>query len=182
MIIKDFDYVHSQLERAILKANKLLLDPQFYEAISNKPTPFDYATCTPQYIAEAISSSVNQTNIYVRTYYKRFSKALAYFDPSEPNVIYINTAKLGRSDGSIGASCIHELVHAVDDTDIEHSFGHGDNSSYGKENSAPYWIDNLAAAMIDALLLPNYNNTESSNIVYRKPLRKRIRDFFIFWR
>ena len=27
-------------------------------------------------------------------------------------------------------------------------FGHGDNSSIGKKNTAPYWIDNLAYSII----------------------------------
>ncbi len=51
---------------------------------------------------------------------------------------------------------IHENVHAVDNYNEQHRFGHGDNNSNGKRNSAPYWIEKLEGNMTYRALTRGY--------------------------
>jgi hypothetical protein len=113
-------------------------------------------------------------NLTVKLYKSKnpFSKAYGYFSPSKPDHIFLNTRKLNRSKGSIVSSLIHEMIHYVDDKNKQESYGHGDNSPVGKENTAPYWIDNLAESIIDNKL-PDFNNNENANIIYYVPFYKR---------
>jgi hypothetical protein len=120
-------------------------------------------------------------NLIVKLYKSKnpWSKAYGYFSPAKPDHIFLNTRKLNRSKGSIVSSLIHEMIHYVDDKNKNESYGHGDNSSLGKENTAPYWIDNLAESIIDNKL-PDFNNNENVNIVYYVPWYKKL--FKFFWR
>ena len=167
---------NKKLIEATSKANRLLLTDEFYMAIKNKSTDFDMSTASPEYISEFIWKNKEDVTCNVKTYSKRFTKALAYFTRSRPNDININTYKLNRSMGSIVATLIHEYVHMVDHVDKKHSFGHGSNSRKGKQNTAPYWIDNVAQGMIDGK--PDFNNNESSKIVYKRSVWSRVKRFF----
>ena len=149
---------------------------RFYNLIAEKAS-FDMATCKPKFISEQLRENYNHLRIEVHTYYKKFTRALAYFDPRYPNRIYINAAKLGRSLGSIAASVVHEIIHLLDKFIKGEYFGHGDNSAKGKQNTAPYWIDNLAEALVDGKK-PDFNNNESSRIVYRRSFFSRVKRFF----
>lgn len=180
MIEKGYSKKQDKVDRCIDLANELLKKQSFYTKITNKKTPFDMATASPAYIARKLKSERNHTVCTVRLYSKRFSKALAFFDARYPGSIFINEAKLGRSDGSVVATIIHEWVHLVDNNDPEESFGHGSNSSKGKQNTAPYWIDNLAQSMIDGE--KDFNNNESSKIVTRRSWWSRFKDWVVFWR
>ena len=103
-------------------------------------------------------------------------KRLHIFKKSDPNSIYINTAKLDRSLGSVVATLLHEFIHMVDNYDTLHSYGHGDNSARGKQNTAPYWIDNLAQHHAGDDI--DFNNNESSKIVYRRSMWSMVKSFF----
>ena len=180
MIVRGYDYEYDKMDRCVDRANELLRDSDFYEKISQKMS-FDMATCSPEYIAKKMKQKLGVLKCHVKLYRgRRWSKALAYFTPSDPDAIYINTRRLGRSDGSVIATIIHEWVHLVDHDDLKESFGHGSNSPVGKQNTAPYWIDNLAQGMVDQV--EDYNNNESSNIVYRISGWQRFKNAFKFWR
>ena len=74
-----------------------------------------------------------------------FSRAIGYFDPAEPFTIHVNFYKLRKmSVHNVVANIVHEFVHVADHQDDKHYFGHGSNYRKGKENTAPYWIGNLA--------------------------------------
>jgi hypothetical protein len=80
--------------------------------------------------------------------YKPFwlwSKVLGYYKPNEDfERIYINKRMFyKRDDKSCAKTMLHEIIHLVDNYDTVRRFGHGDNSPYGKEESAPWKISNI---------------------------------------
>lgn len=80
----------------------------------------------------------DQTRCEVKTYrpWWRWSKAVAKYKGG--NVLWLNSRRLG-SVPSIMGSISHEKIHQLDAAAVE-SFGHGSNSSQGKNNSAPYYF------------------------------------------
>lgn len=66
-------------------------------------------------------------------------------------MLYLNSKRLDRTWASFVATFVHEWVHSVDAL-VAEDFHHGDNSPDGKGNSAPYWIDTLAARMVAQFL------------------------------
>lgn len=183
MIVAGYRGSNSKIDRCIIAANAILSGETknkngftLYDIIKNKETPFDMSTASKEHIANQLKSKFGVLTCEVHLYHNRWSKALAYFTPSHPNRIYINTAKLGRSDGSVIATIVHEWVHLVDKNDVVHSYGHGSNSRAGKQNTAPYWIDNAAQAIADGI--EDYNNNESSKIIYKASVWTRIKRFF----
>jgi hypothetical protein len=135
---------------AVEQANSLLSNEQFYNRIEQKDK-FDLSTATPAQVANSIESS--NLTFHVEIFYPNFlnfkyRKTLAYTDGRFPNRLFLNFKKLDRSTESIAATIIHETIHAVDDAEHLYTFGHGNNSPVGKENTAPYWIGNLAHQML----------------------------------
>lgn len=110
---------------------------------------FDDTTADSLHLSRVLDKYIETKNITVKTYYKRFSKAVAFFDPNYPDIININTAKMNRSDGSIIGTLYHEAAHAVDLHDTEHEYGHGNNSSVGKDNTFPYKVGSMVQEIID---------------------------------
>lgn len=139
------------VEKAVLQANNLLTSPEFFEEIS-KNDSFDFSTATPAQIAEIMKNS--KLEFTVEMFYPNilqafvYRKTLAFTDSHYPNYLFLNYKKLNREVEDIAATIIHESVHALDDAEKDFTFGHGNNSSVGKENSAPYWIGNLAYRML----------------------------------
>jgi len=139
---------NEKMERVTALANSLMNDEDFLNEIAMVDA-FAMSDVAPSRISEFINIFTGQINI---KYYKGsiFSSALAYFTPSRPYDININTRKMNRSDGSLVATLVHELIHAVDKFAINASFGHGDNKwTPEKEYTAPYYIDKIAEAFID---------------------------------
>lgn len=58
--------------------------------------------------------------------------------------IILNFKKLDPEIEDIAATIIDESIHTIDDAQETFTFGHGINSSVGKDNTAPYWFGNLA--------------------------------------
>lgn len=165
-----------RLARLIYDANEMMKDPEFYHKIRIKGS-FDMSTASSAHIANEMQRQFPNLVCEVHVYSKKWSRALAFFSPRYPNRININLAKLNRSDGSIGATMVHEWVHLVDAHDEQERYGHGDNSRAGKENTAPYWIDNLAEALFNGKR-PDFNNIESANIVVKRSVWSKVKRFF----
>lgn len=130
---------------AIQDAVFILENETFHEALIAK-TSFENSNASGKIISGLIKDSNIQAIVET---YKPFpippwSRANAYTKPSEPNKIFLNRRKLNRSIESIAATIVHEYVHLIDYANSDYEFGHGDNSSVNKENTAPYWIDILA--------------------------------------
>ena len=186
-------------------ANDLVLDKKFRARIGE--CEFDMATCDGIVIEEDIRNSsehgkvslgfpvYNADKFYettrhfvdyipvnpltVKTYRSKnpWSSALGYFSPSQPDHIFLNSRKLNRTKGSIVATLIHEMIHYCDYLNNTESYGHGDNSSNGKENTAPFYIDNIAESMVDRKE-PNFKNVENENIKTYTPWYRRLLNLF----
>jgi hypothetical protein len=74
-----------------------------------------------------------------------FSRVNGYFNPSKDALcIYLNKWNLNRSDRSVANTIIHEAIHVIDYARKDSYFGHGDNSSVGKKETAPWKISEIA--------------------------------------
>ncbi len=147
-----FNERNRTVERATEMSNEILQNNSFFQEISNHPS-FDFSTASPATIADLMRNS--NFEFHVEFFYpnllnrlSKFKKTLAYTDKRYPDTLFLNVRKLRRSPESIAATIIHEIVHALDRQATEYTFGHGNNSSVGKGNSAPYWIGNLAYRML----------------------------------
>ena len=152
---------NKQITLATRKVNSHEFREKLSEEIAKQE--FDMSTASAEYLSENFKIFLINETVNVKTYYRYFSKALAYFTYSRPKDVNINTAKLNRTTGSIGATLIHEAAHMFDYEDKDHSMGHGDNSRIGKQNTFPYKVGNIASAIIDDDL-PDYDNMENRNI------------------
>lgn len=129
------------------KSNELLKNDEFYKAISDHPN-FDLSTASPKIIADLLKKS--DLEFKVEIFYPnafqsiKYRKTFAYTDERFPNTLFLNFKKLDREIEDIAATIIHESIHALDDAEETYTFGHGNNSPKGKDNTAPYWIGNLA--------------------------------------
>jgi len=130
--------------------------------------PFDMCTADNEYIAQTIKSFVIQTTITISEYKPRWrwSKAIGYYSYKNPTTINLNIYKQDRSISSITNTLIHEAIHMADYFDRHHSFGHGDNSPKGKQNTAPYAIGSLAASIVDGRVI-DFNDNENYKIKER---------------
>lgn len=129
------------------KTNELLKNAEFYKAIANHPN-FDLSTASPNIIADLLEKS--DLEFKVEIFYPnvfqsiKYRKTFAYTDERFPNTLFLNYKKLDREIEDISATIIHESIHALDDAEETYTFGHGNNRTVGKDNTAPYWIGNLA--------------------------------------
>ena len=150
---------NTKTNEAIKIANELLNNKVFYQEILAFGE-FDMSDAKTEKIIELMKVAHKESSMEVHSYYKRWSRAYGYYEPNRPTRININAAKLNRSIGSLVASIIHEYVHFVDGI-TPLSFGHGSNSPVGKQNTAPYAIDNIAQSIIEGV---EVDNNESSRI------------------
>ena len=144
-----------QLSEAVIMTNDLLQHDAFYEQIAQHPG-FDMANVSPETIAMLMHETL--IKMHVDLYYALNSvlNIDGYDDPVNPSAIHLNIWKINRDPASICNSMINACVHAVNAYNWQYSFGHGDISPVGKENTAPYWIGALAQRMVsgeDARLL-----------------------------
>lgn len=146
-MIVTFPGTNKNVVNAVTRCNQILQDPAFFDLIRQHPA-FDRSTATPAQIADLMQRSTSAVTVELYTPKWLWSKALAYEDHRYPNKVFLNARRLSRSLGSLSATIIHECVHALDAEDEALRFGHGDNNPNGKENTAPYWIGDLAYVMI----------------------------------
>ncbi|HEX5149924.1 MAG TPA: hypothetical protein VFW07_00670 [Parafilimonas sp.] len=145
-----FSEEQQTVQKAIDFTNNLLNDDEFYHRIKEKNS-FDLSTATPEQVADLLRASVLIFNVeffYPNFLNFKYRKTFAYTDGNYPNRLFLNYKKLNRSSESITATIIHESIHAVDNNETQYTFGHGNNSPIGKENTAPYWIGNLAYSIL----------------------------------
>ena len=150
--------------RSVEMANELLKNSEFFQAIYEHNT-FDYSDTTPAIISDLMKGS--DLKFKVTTFHPHwlegYGRTLAYTDSRFSNTLFLNDKKLNRDPEEVAASIIHESVHALDDDKSNnYRFGHGDDSPIGKENSAPYWIGNLAYQML-------VGNSEAPLLAFDQP-------------
>ena len=139
----------SSITDAVQDANYILNNELFHYELSLKQS-FDFSNASGKIISELIKSSkiVASVETYKSVALPPWSRANAYTLPNVLDKIFLNRRKLNRSFESIAATLVHEYVHLIDYESKEYHFGHGDNSSSNKENTAPYWIDMLAYKLL----------------------------------
>lgn len=137
---------HHGLQLAVSRVNALFLDHHFYTAIDNHED-FDMCTLKPRILSGIIRNV--QLNLNIEFYYalNPFSKAVSYDDDENPQTIWLNKWNLNRSVASLANTLVHQCIHAVNAEYPEHCFGHGSEQD-AKDNTAPFWIANLAQRMI----------------------------------
>lgn len=122
---------------------------------------FDMCDALPVYLAPYFKSFLMTNDVEVEVYYPRwrFSKAYGYFSRSKPKTIHINGYKLKSMPlyRVVSLMC-HEAGHMMDHFDAQYSYGHGDNSPKGKENTFQYSLNRFVNAFYG---------------VYPKPKRRR---------
>jgi hypothetical protein len=142
------------VQEAVDKSNELLSGTVLFDHIRSKGS-FDsrYTNTTSAIIADLIQTS--KLEFIIELFYPtrlidkvRYRKTFAYTDGNFPNTLFLNLKKLNRSYEDIAGTIIHESIHAIDDEQLLYSFGHGDNSPSGKDDTAPYWIGNEAIKIL----------------------------------
>lgn len=132
-------------------ANNILLDHAFHKFIIDEVEEFTHTTVNDIYIVEVLKRFISKhLTIEVKTYFRRITRATAYFTSSRPFDINVNLAKKNRKEdwdenvASMINTLVHEPIHAIDHWDKDHSYGHGTNDSGGKALSVPYLVGLLA--------------------------------------
>lgn len=115
-------------------AECVIANDEFRKEVSAIPK-FDFTTRTgPQVV-----SDLREVNGVVVSTYKtkyKYSKTIAY-RPVGKKEIYFNLRKNPRDYESMINTMIHEMLHVA-------GYGHGDNSSRGKQNAVPYKVGKIS--------------------------------------
>jgi hypothetical protein len=143
------------LGRSIRFANELLAGGRnFFEEVRVIPR-FDLSqnkkTGVPVSGNDLVPLFAGNIDVIVKTYkpFWWFSKAVAMTKGG--GVIYFNERKLPqKSFESLVSTLIHESVHLIDRDPKVMSFGHGNNYAKGKENTAPYKLQDIAERIAKA--------------------------------
>lgn len=172
---------NSKIISVAKKCNELLDSDLFMYKIATKENGYLWSTCSGTMIADYIKSFPFDMTIELYTSKNPWTSSNGYFTPSKPHTIHLNTRKLARSNGSVCATCIHELVHAVDSWVVDDEFGHRDNKKTPeKEDTAPFYIDNIAESIVSNIPLEMIENrSNNSNIKFVPVWYKRI---FMPWK
>jgi hypothetical protein len=127
--------------------NDLFHADLFYKSISDKNS-FTFTDYQPEQISKLMEEDMNQITVRLYKSFNPWTRANAYVSNKYKNTLFLNTRKLWRNKEDMINTIVHECVHVVDFSENDNiDFGHGDNYSNGKENSAPYWIGNLASEL-----------------------------------
>lgn len=120
---------------------------------------FLYTDVSGAYISKKGRESIKRgekMEVHIYTSRNPFSPAIGYYDYNYPNRIYMNSRKLYkigkriRSNGHRAGTLVHEWIHFLSFMDMVKSFDHGSNRwTPEKEDSAPYYADNIAEIIID---------------------------------
>ena len=136
-----------KVEKAVLAANELLRNEHFYERIA-KQYKFDGADIAPAKIAELMQHAGIQMKVELYYALSPVKNIDGFDDPGQPNTIHLNIWRIDRPIESLCNTLIHACVHAVNAMYSQYSFGHGDRTLAGKEETAPYKIGWLAQIML----------------------------------
>lgn len=146
MMRVEFDGAWDVVVEATVQANRLLEQREFYDRIRACPR-FDLTNVTPRDVAGEMERCTTRLTVRLYKSFFPWSRVLGYEHPRFPDIVFLNTRRLDRSVASIVGTIIHESVH-VADVHSPLDFGHGGNAAGAKDNTAPYWIGNLAISMV----------------------------------
>jgi hypothetical protein len=118
-------------------ANCVTKHPEFLKEVAAQAR-FDFTKDSPKMVAEKIGQG---TPVILSTYKKSFTKSIAYRNVGD-NVLYFNTTKNPRAMRFMVNTAVHEFSHVI-------GYGHGSNSSKGKDLSVPYKLGQIAENYAD---------------------------------
>ncbi|HVK82087.1 MAG TPA: hypothetical protein VM915_15905 [Verrucomicrobiae bacterium] len=139
-----YNRLDRNLVDAVAYANSLERKDAFWDAIALRGG-FDESALNGARIAALLRAPYPTVTVRLQIFPSL--KTNAATDPNHPWQIFYARFKRGRSVASIVNTLVHEFVHNVDmfgDGARGIDFGHGNQSSVGKEETAPYWIGDLA--------------------------------------
>jgi|GEM_PF-1755944 hypothetical protein len=141
---------NAKLRAAAAYVNVLAANESFWKEIREKDS-FTHTELSPVQIAHRIRSGSTTMNVRVWSpnLLQQFTyrNTVAFTDPGAPQVLFYHDKFLGNDIAEMVNTLTHEYIHDIDghsDGSPMTDMGHGDNSPKGKENSAPYWIGDLA--------------------------------------
>lgn len=110
-----------------------VLSSKEFESAMKLVSSFDMSDDT----GEQVLKKMKSVKAVLSTYRTKnpLSKAIAYRNKGK-NVVYFNTRRNPRAMGKMVNTSCHELSHVAD-------YGHGNNSSRGKENTVPYKVGKI---------------------------------------
>lgn len=161
----NYNGTNPKIKHVEKKANELVNSEEFIQRIKNKPNGFYLANCNGTTVANCIKEIPCVITVELYTSKNPFTSSNGYYTPSKPTTVHLNTRKLGRTNASLIATLVHEMVHLADGYSI-YSFGHDSNThTPEKEDCAPFWIDNLAESMISGVPMDQLDlRTKSNNL------------------
>ena len=142
-----------KLLESIELANSVLKNPKFYEKLRTVKV-FDQSDITGEILSNLILDSKITAQVIMKTPHNPFSNATAYTKPQFPESIFIYNKYVENRNvelADIVCTLAHEYLHLVDFEAEDYDFGHRNNYSSGKENTAPYLIETIAREIINNL-------------------------------
>lgn len=158
---------------AVKKCNEHMNSHRFHRLLQERKENFLHSNVNGIQLSRIIKDS--HLRLTVDTYRSKWpwSKANGYYTKKYPSKLFLNTRRLNRTLGSIGATAGHEWVHGEDDRQENFFFHHESNTwTPEKEDTAPFYVDNLLEQLIDNKLPEEVNKSESVKIKNRS---------FVWW-
>lgn len=149
MVRISYNGFHRNLRLAVNHVNNLFQQEYFYLGIQ-KHEQFDLCDITPSQLAELMRIADIQLSIDLYYSLHPFSNTLVTDHAGSPDVIRINKWNLNCPLPVLGSALMHQCIHAINACFPQFSFGHGNEGAGGNENTAPYWIAQLAERYIAA--------------------------------
>lgn len=130
---------YTWVKEVVATANCVLHHKKFIEAVEAVDL-FDYSDKN----GKQVIADLHKSNCGIRTYKTKniWSKVLATTYSSDREYFYFNTRKNPRELKYMVNTAIHECLHLV-------GYGHGNNSSVGKQNSVPYGVGSMAEEVVE---------------------------------
>lgn len=147
MIQVSYNGSNQQVESAVDLVNTLFPFESFLQKISYHPH-FDLADVSPTEVANLIVQSDVHMSVDMYFSLQQSNDAFCYDDPDDATRIHLNQWTISRSVDSICNTIVHQCIHALNAANPNCYFGHGDNNSIGKEQTAPYWIAGVVQKVV----------------------------------
>ena len=153
----------SRLKDAVILANAYLQSDDFEKDVLSMRS-YQHANVSPREILKLFKMFQGREVEVKATYFGMFWKRVLGRTIGDGKV-YLNTSQLNREIWEIVGTIVHEATHVVDDFFPDADWGHGDNSSNGKEKTFSYYIGERAT---------NWAKGEAYLFCYNQLVMKRV--------
>lgn len=138
------------IRKAVEKANFVLENQNFHQELLSAQNNFDHSNVNGEVISDLIKATKIEATVEIYTSKWPWSRVNGYTVDDGKNKIFLNNRKLNGAldELDLAATLVHEFIHLVDFENDNFFFGHEGNTSNGKDNTAPYWIDSLTEKIL----------------------------------